>query len=149
MYYTSVSRYLVTLCWIQFAYHSYVRKIIGLKIFRHHDGSFGSLSSQFACFLKGVWPFFNGLTNCLWFLRCRVLITLTLFICFQQDDHLIFFRCSGTCQNWYFSFLVGIMGYPNFITLGCSFLSPSFWKSYVIIVSSFISFFHISSRCSF
>jgi hypothetical protein len=68
------------------------------------------------------------------------------------------FRCSGTCSNWYFSLLVGIMGDPNFITLGCSLLSPSLWKSCVIVVSSFTLFFdgpptwtkvfHISSRCS-
>jgi hypothetical protein len=52
-----------------------------------------------------------------------------------------FFRYNGTCWDWYFSVLVGIMVYPNFITLGCSFLSPSLWKSYVIVVSSFTLFF--------
>ncbi len=50
------------------------------------------------------------------------------------------------------------MGYPNFITLGCSFLSPSFWKACLIVIFSFILFFdgsptrakvfHIYSRCS-
>ncbi len=50
------------------------------------------------------------------------------------------------------------MGYLNFITLNCSFLSLSLWKSCVIVVSSFTLFFdgpptrtkllHVSNRCS-
>ncbi len=101
-------------------------------------GSFGLLSSKFVCFFKGVWPSFSGLTSCLWFFGCWVLIICHLFPTRWSP---YFFRYNGTCWDWYFSVLVGIMVYPNFITLGCSFLSPSLWKSYVIVVSSFTLFF--------
>jgi hypothetical protein len=66
--------------------------------------------------------------------------------------------CDGSCQNWHFPLLINITKYSNFITLCCVFSSPPFWKSYGIIISSFIGFFdklftqikicHIFNKCS-
>jgi hypothetical protein len=93
------------------------------------------------------------------FLGCWALIVLTLVIHFQKDDHLILFDVVTHVKTNIFFLPVGIVGYPNFITLSCLFLNPSFWKSYGIIISSLIGFFyglltrtwffHVSNKCSF
>jgi hypothetical protein len=39
-----------------------------------------------------------------------------------------FFGCSNTCWNWHFPIPDGIIKYMGHVTLGCRFLSPTFWE---------------------
>jgi hypothetical protein len=49
--------------------------------------------------------------------------------------------CSNTCRDWHFPVLNDIMKYLNHVTLGCLFLSPTFWKINGFVLSLILSFF--------
>lgn len=64
VYHIYIYIFFVALCGIWFMYHSYMIEFIGYGIFWCYDGSFGSSSSHFTYFFKGVWPSINGSTCC-------------------------------------------------------------------------------------
>jgi hypothetical protein len=117
-----------TLLWIQFMYHSYIGKFIGCEIFRQYNGSFGSLLDHFTCLFEGAWPSFSASTYYCCFLE--MLGSNHSYIChlFPIGWSHYYSWYNDTCWYWQFSFLVDIMKYLNFITLGCPFLSPFLWK---------------------
>jgi hypothetical protein len=61
-YYISITKYNVMLYQVWCLYHSYVRKIIRVKILWHHSGPFSLLSGHSSYFFRGARPFFSCLT---------------------------------------------------------------------------------------
>lgn len=91
--YIFLSKYLATLCQVWFVYHGYIRKVIeahGILIW-HYGGSFGSSSSHFTCFFRGVWPSFSVLTCHSYFLGMLGFNAYAFVTHFQWDDHPILF----------------------------------------------------------
>jgi hypothetical protein len=60
----SITRYFVALYRVSCSYHSYVGKVIKVRILWHHNGPFGLLSSHSSCFFMGVRPSLTGSMCC-------------------------------------------------------------------------------------
>ncbi len=119
VYHIFISKYFAILCWVGFAYHSYVRKLIRHGIFWHYGGSFDSSLGHFTYFFKGAWPTFSG-SNC-----CPCLLGMLgshhSYICHSFPTTWIFYSswCCGTCWNRHFSLPIGIIQYLSFVTPHC------------------------------
>jgi hypothetical protein len=101
--YISITRYLVTLCQVWCLYHSYVGKVINVKILWLHNGPFGLLLGHVFCFFKGARPFFNGLMCCLRLSKMLGFDHFYINLLFPRRWSLYSFWCGDTCRDWYLS----------------------------------------------
>jgi len=116
VYHIFIFKCLAIVCWVGFAYHSYVRKLIRHGIFWHYGGSFGSSLGHFTYFFKGDQHAFSG-SNC-----CPCLLGMlgSHHSCTYHSFPIAwtFYSswCCGTCWNQHFPLLIGIIWYPSFVT---------------------------------
>ncbi len=101
-YYISITMYLATIYQIWCSYHSYVRKVIRVKILWHHNGPFGSSSSHYSCLVKGAQPILNCPTcyPCLFRMLGFDYSCTSLFFPTRWSPY--YSWCSETCKDWYF-----------------------------------------------
>jgi len=118
MYYIFIIKYLVVLYWAWCSYHSYVRKAFRVMILWHHSGPFGSSSSHFSCFFKGVRPSFGGLMCCPSLFRTLGFDCSCNSLSFPIGWSPYSFWCGGTCRNRYLSLPSRITRYPCDVTWG-------------------------------
>ncbi len=128
LYNVSIFMYFVALHWVRYSYHSYIGEVTWCGIFQWFYWSPNSPSNHSPCFFKWVWPpFYNS--ECFPHIL-GMLGTDCLRTCHSSPVGWSPYSlgCSNTCRNWHFPVLNDIMKYLNLVTLGCLFLSPTFWK---------------------
>jgi hypothetical protein len=159
LYFISITKYIATLYQVWCSYHSYVKKVIRVRILWHQNGPFNLSSGHSSCFFKGARPSFNGLTcyPCLF----RMLSIDHSYISHSFPTWWSAYSswCSGTCRDRYLSFIDHITGYVCVVTWGCPITCFIFQKSNNAIFSPNVIFFDEpitwtkiyfdSNKCSF
>jgi hypothetical protein len=151
--------YLAVLYWVWCLYHSYVGKVIRVKILWHHNGPFGSSSCRSSCLFKGARPSLSGLMCCPCLLRMLGFDHSYTIFSFLPRWLFYFLWCNGTCKKWYLSLPSCTIGYLCNVTWGHPITHFSFRKFSSVVLSSNVVFFNgpttwvgtyfASSRCSF
>lgn len=158
-YNVPIFRYFVTLCWVWYSYHSYVREVTWCEIFWWFYRSPSSSLGHSSCFSRQVWPPFYGSDCCPCILG--VLGIDYSCTCHSFSVGWLFYssKCSNTCWDWHFAILYGIMRCSNHVTLGCQISCPTLWKPSGSVLPPVVGFFgksltqlgvcFVSSRRSF
>jgi hypothetical protein len=140
-YYISITRYLATLYRIWCSYHSYVIKVINVRILWHHIGPFGSLSCHSSYFFKAARPSLSGLTCCPCLFRMLSFDHSCISFLFLVKWSPYSSWCDGTCKDQYLSLPGHTMGYSCVVTWSHPITCLAFQKFSSAILSSNIIFF--------
>ncbi len=140
-YNVPISKYFVTLCWVQYLYHSYVGKITWCRIFWWFYQSPSLLLDHSSCFFKHAWPLFYGSDYCPHILGVLGIDCSCICHLFPVGWLPYSFRCNSTCWDQHFRVPDGIWRCLSHATPGCPFSCPTFWELSGLVLPWIVGFF--------